>query len=79
MPKRAVTDHVGTATVESYVVMYQGESPAHAVIAALTEDGTRTWGMTQNEEDMLDMTRSELIGRTVQIDADRMATFPASA
>lgn len=76
MPTRPVTAHVGTATVESYVVTYRGDSPAHAMIAAITDDGSRTWAMTQHAEDLLAMTRHELIGKVVEIDKDRMATFP---
>ena len=75
MPSRKVLDHVGSATVESYVVMYQGASPAHAVIAALTDEGNRTWAMTQDQDDMVAMTRTELIGRTVEIDEHRYARF----
>ena len=56
--------------------MYQGASPAHAVIAALTDEGNRTWAMTQDQDDMVAMTRTELIGRTVEIDEHRYARFP---
>jgi acetyl-CoA C-acetyltransferase len=69
LPRREVSiDHRGTATIESYTVMYglAGAEVGHA--ACLLEDGRRTWANTRDAETMDAMTREELCGRPVEID-----------
>ena len=72
-PSKQDVEHVGDATIESYVVMYQGDAPSRAIIAALTDDDQRTWAFTEDLDWMTAMTREEAIGARVAIDAERRA------
>jgi acetyl-CoA C-acetyltransferase len=67
LPSREVApDHVGPATIESWVVMHDRESrPETAFVAMLTEDGRRAWGTTTDPGTMAAMVEEEMIGRTV--------------
>lgn len=65
---------MGDATIESYVVMYQGDAPGRAIIAALTDGDERTWGFTEDAEWMSSMTHEEPIGSRISIDAERRAS-----
>ncbi len=70
-PTRELADHAGDAVIESYVVMYGPDGPSRGIVAALTDEGARTWAMTEDAELMADMTREEYIGRQIKIDARR--------
>lgn len=63
-----VTDFTGNAQVEAYSVMYIGDSPSKAFLACLTQDGKRTWGITEDAALMQDMIDNEYIGRPVALD-----------
>ncbi len=67
--KEVVEVHEGTATVESYVVMYGGGAPKTAFISALTDEGTRTWATTEDADVMQAMTVEEFCGKSVQLSA----------
>lgn len=73
-PRKNDVEHVGDATIESYVVMYQGDAPGRAIIAALTDGDERTWGFTEDAEWMSSMTHEEPIGSRISIDAERRAS-----
>ena len=68
-PRRAVAiDHEGNATVESYVVMYDGHGPSVAHAACLLDDGRRTWANVTDRDTVGAMMREEFCGRDGQID-----------
>ena len=69
-PRREVAvDHDGAATVESYVVMYDGEANPHTAHAAcLLDDGRRTWANVSDRDTVEAMTKSEFCGRDGSID-----------
>jgi acetyl-CoA C-acetyltransferase len=74
LPRRELASgHAGAVTVESYALLYEKEeTPDRAVVAALLDDGRRTWARIQ-EPSLLDaMTREELIGRTGVVERGRL-------
>ncbi|MGA1677176.1 MAG: acetyl-CoA acetyltransferase [Pseudomonadales bacterium] len=66
--------HNGSATVESYTVMYGADAPSIAHVVCRLSDGRRTWANCSDPEIMLAMTREEFCGRPVTL-ADNVATF----
>ncbi len=66
--------HNGSATVESYTVMYGADAPSIAHVVCRLSDGRRTWANCSDPEIMLAMTREEFCGRPVML-ADNVATF----
>lgn len=62
----------GTATTESFTVMYDGDGPASGHIAALTDDGKRVWASVSDRDAAADMVGADLIDSPVRI-ADRIA------
>ena len=69
MPRRQVAvDHVGKATVESYVVMYNADEPTVAHAACLTDGGERTWANVNNPDTVNAMLAEEFCGRIGTID-----------
>lgn len=74
-PKReVVAEHTGTATVESYVVMYDGSAPKTAHLACLRDDGVRTWANCVESDTLQAMLKEEFCGRQVRL-ADNVAAF----
>lgn len=65
--RECVASHTGTATIESYTVMYGPDGPAVAHIACRVADEARTWVNVQDADLMQEMTRSEFCGRTVKL------------
>jgi len=61
----------GTATVETYTVMYDGEGPKTGHIAGLTDGGQRVWGSVHDAQQVLEMEalglEGDVIGRPVTI------------
>lgn len=72
MPRRDVAvDHDGSATVESYVVMYAAAgTPEKAHTACLLDDGRRTWANVTDKDTVAAMMREEFCGRSGMIDGD---------
>ncbi|MCB1691955.1 MAG: acetyl-CoA acetyltransferase [Pseudomonadales bacterium] len=66
--RHSVIDHDGEVTIESYTVMYGGESPAIGHAACLLPDGRRTWANTEDRDVMVAMTTEEFCGRRARID-----------
>ena len=66
--REAIVDHEGSATLESYTVMFGADGPERAYAAFLTEDGRRTWANSEDPELAAEMTRSEFCGRSARID-----------
>ena len=76
LPKRSVVvDHKGEVTVESYTVMYHGDSPQIGHAACLLPDGTRTWANVEDREVAAAMTREEFCGRPGRVDGQGRLTF----
>ena len=65
----------GSASVESYTVMYKGDQPAMGHLALRTESGARAWANVQDKGDLAAMTTEECCGRAVSVNADSLATF----
>ena len=72
MPRRDVAvDHDGSATVESYVVMYDAAgAPEKAHTACLLDDGRRTWANVTDLDTVAAMMQEEFCGRGGTIDGD---------
>ncbi|MGD8829773.1 MAG: acetyl-CoA acetyltransferase [Pseudomonadales bacterium] len=70
----AVETHNGSATVEGYTVMYAGESPSKGYLAALLDDGRRTWATLEDPDVLAAMVTEEFCGRPVTL-ADKQARF----
>ena len=70
MPRREVTEeHDGSATIETYVVMYDAEAqPSTAHAACLLDDGSRTWANIADRATVNAMTKEEFCGRAGKID-----------
>ena len=70
MPRREVAEeHDGSATVETYVVMYDAEArPSVAHAACLLDDGRRTWANVTDRDTVEAMLTEEFCGRTGTID-----------
>ncbi len=64
----------GEAVVESYTVMYAGESPKIGYISALTAAGSRTLATTEAPDVLAAMVSEEFCGVPVQLQ-DKVATF----
>lgn len=69
-------DHKGGATVEGYAVIYNGEGPQLAHVAARLDGGERAWANCRDLEVLEAMTREEFCGKPVHLDGDR-ARFAA--
>ena len=63
-----LVDYDGEVTIESYTVMFSGESPSVGHAACLTPDGKRTWANTTDMDVMQEMRISEFCGRKARID-----------
>ena len=75
LPQRNVLPELnGTATVEGYTVMYEGDAPSKAHLACLTDDGQRVWAHSEDKALLQDMIANEFGGRTAHIDGN-IATF----
>lgn len=75
-PSRSwVVDHHGQVIVESYTVMYAGDSPAMGHFACLTPDGKRTWANTKDIDLMREMTIKDLCEHQASIDGHGHLTF----
>lgn len=67
-PSRELADgHWGTATVEGYTAMYDGNDPAVAYLSALIDDGRRVWGVCEDRDTVAAMTREEFCGRALTL------------
>jgi acetyl-CoA C-acetyltransferase len=67
-PRRDVAEtYDGTVSIESYTVMYGAEGPQVGLVAALTPDGRRAWGRTDDATALLAMTREEFCGRPARL------------
>ncbi len=77
LPSREIAaDHVGRATIESWVVMHDRESrPESAFVALLTDDGRRAWGTTTDADALAEMVTEDMIDRTVERAADGIVTL----
>lgn len=69
MPKRAYSEAFeGEVTVESYTVHVEHAGPSTTTFAALTDDGTRVWGLNDEPETMQAILEDEdLCGRRARL------------
>ncbi len=71
LKRKVAIDHDGSATVESYVVMYGADgTPTTAHTACLLDDGERTWANVTDRDTVAAMMKEEFCGRTGTIDGD---------
>lgn len=63
-------DYRGGATVEGYAVIYNGEGPHTAHIAARLDGGERAWANCRDADVLEAMTREEFCGRRLHLDGD---------
>lgn len=68
------TSHEGEATIETYTVMYENQSPSIAHAACLLEDGQRTWANILDPDIIASMITSEYCGRSGQIETNGQFT-----
>lgn len=69
LPARdCLREYSGAVTLESYSVMYTGDTPTVAHVACLTPGGERTWVNSQDVEMLRAMTQEEFCGRSGRID-----------
>ena len=68
-------DWVGEVTVESATVVFDREGPTHALIAARTPDGRRTWCSSTEASLMERVMSTEVIGCTGRRDLDGVLTL----
>ena len=78
-PTRALIEGFkGSATTESYTVMYGAQGPQSGHVAALTSDGSRVWGSVHDLDQVTAMEQKgldgDIIGQRVQI-AEHVAEF----
>lgn len=62
-------DYVGPATIVGYTVVFQGETPSHAIAYCDTPGGGRTVVRDSEPELLAAMMAEEFVGKTVQVDA----------
>ncbi len=68
VPGREVaTDASGPVTVESYTVMYEGETPTLGHVACRLPDGRRAWGNVPDQDTAAAMTRDEFCGKPARL------------
>jgi acetyl-CoA C-acetyltransferase len=72
--REVVKEYTGDATVESYTVMYGGETPTMGHLTCLTPDGVRTWANCDDADTLVAMTQEEFCGKPVRV-TDRHAYF----
>ena len=65
MPLNA--DYAGPATIVGYTVMFNGDTPSHAIAICDTADGERTVARTDDGALLESMMREEFCGRTVDV------------
>jgi acetyl-CoA C-acetyltransferase len=67
--RRTLTDFVGEATLETYVVKHGDNGMAEAAcLVGLTADGSRVWGSTQSSENLRALEADELLGSPIRFD-----------
>ncbi|HUS42543.1 MAG TPA: acetyl-CoA acetyltransferase [Ilumatobacteraceae bacterium] len=73
LPRRELapaTDAAGSATIESYTVMFDRDgAPERSLAACLLGDGRRAWGTSDAGEVTAAMCEGEWVGRSVDLDA----------
>jgi acetyl-CoA C-acetyltransferase len=61
--REALLDFEGPITIEAYTVAHKGGEPKRAIVACLTDDGRRAWGIVEDAAVLAAMTREEFCGR----------------
>ncbi|MGI9592588.1 MAG: acetyl-CoA acetyltransferase [Myxococcota bacterium] len=68
--REALLDFEGPVTIEAYTVAHKGGEPKRAIVACLTDDGRRAWGIAEDAPVLAAMTREEFCGRRGRLAAD---------
>ncbi len=63
-------NHVGPATIVGYTVVYNKDTPSHAIAICDTPNGERTVVRTENRAVLERMTREEFCGRRLEVRGD---------
>lgn len=66
-----LTDHVGTARLETYTVRHGGNGePYDGILVGLTDDGARVWGNAKDPDVLDRLEREELLGTVIELDGN---------
>ena len=69
-----IDDYQGEATVETYALDFaRNGNPESAILACLTDGGSRAWARIDNETDLQTMANQEVCGMRVQIGEQKKA------
>ena len=75
-PRREVdTAPDGTGTIEAYVLPWEGDAPARAILTAIMEDGRRAIGVTDAPDVLQSMLTDDYVGRPVTLKPDGTASI----
>jgi acetyl-CoA C-acetyltransferase len=67
-PRRKLAQSfAGDATIETFVLRYRNGEPSLASVAAVLDDGRRTWAKSDSQELMAEMTERETCGRSATL------------
>ncbi|MCA9509534.1 MAG: hypothetical protein KC560_02440 [Myxococcales bacterium] len=66
--REARVDAEGACTIEGYTVAHAGGEPRRAIAACLTDDGRRTWGVSEDPDVLRAMMRDEHCGARARLD-----------
>ncbi len=76
LPGRACArDYTGAASIECYSVAHERGLPTHAIVACRTPDDARTWGRTDDADDVARFLEEELVGQPGLVAGDRGFSF----
>ena len=73
---KVVSEYQGPAVIAAYTVLYEGDTPARAVMICDLPDGRRTLAATTDAPLAAAMTEREFCGRAVRVGQDRRVTVP---
>ncbi len=73
--REAVIDWEGAVTVEGYTVVYEAGEAKTGYAACLLDNGTRTWGIVENQPVLQAMVSEEFCGRRGHLDGKGSLSF----
>lgn len=69
--RQVAADHQGPATIETWTVMHERDgSRVLGIVAALTPDGSRTWGLSHDQDTLAAMEIDDLVGAPATVGAE---------
>ena len=69
-PREAAPDYAGPVVIEATTVMHEHDGPVRALFAALTPEGHRVWGSSDDTETMAAAMKQELCGSGADLEPD---------